>query len=168
MFILTCLINVGPTFIDFGFFSRPYSLIKGPTFIKFWNFCQGLQKFSSLMVFCYINLHIWFMPYAYSRPCVYSFWQIFPERNGRRQRAWKSEVVSKNVVGMTCQIDLSKLDGVCPQFCHPCIFLKNIWGGLPSTSAGTAQKPFILWRFCSVDFNKTHLNIHTRLKTICL
>ena len=38
-------------FINFGFFSRPYSLIKGPTFIKFWNFYQGLQKFSSLMVF---------------------------------------------------------------------------------------------------------------------
>ena len=44
-------INVGPTFINFGFFSRPYSLIKGPTFIKFWNFYQGLQKFSSLMGF---------------------------------------------------------------------------------------------------------------------
>ena len=44
-------INVGPTFINFGFFSRPYSLIKGPTFIKFWNFYQGLQKFSSLMAF---------------------------------------------------------------------------------------------------------------------
>ena len=44
-------INVGPTFINFEFFSRPYSLIKDPTFIKFWNFYQGLQKFSSLMGF---------------------------------------------------------------------------------------------------------------------
>ena len=44
-------INVGPTFIDFGFFSRPYSIIKGPTFIKFWNFYKGLQNFSSLMGF---------------------------------------------------------------------------------------------------------------------
>ena len=44
-------INIGPTFINFGFFSRPYSLIKGPTFIKFWNFYQGLHKFSSLMDF---------------------------------------------------------------------------------------------------------------------
>ena len=44
-------INVGPTFINFGIFSKPYSLIKGPTFIKFWNFYQGLQKFSSLMGF---------------------------------------------------------------------------------------------------------------------
>ena len=44
-------INVGPTFINFGFYSRPYSLIKGPTFIRFWNFYQGLQKFSSLMGF---------------------------------------------------------------------------------------------------------------------
>ena len=44
-------INIGPTFINFGFYSRPYSLIKGPTFIRFWNFYQGLQKFSSLMGF---------------------------------------------------------------------------------------------------------------------
>ena len=36
-------------FIDFFF--RPYSLIKGPTFIKVWNFSQGLQIFSSLMGF---------------------------------------------------------------------------------------------------------------------
>ena len=28
-------INIGPTFINFGGFSRPYSLIKGPTLIKF-------------------------------------------------------------------------------------------------------------------------------------
>ena len=28
-------INVGPTLINFGLFSRPYNLIKGPTFIKF-------------------------------------------------------------------------------------------------------------------------------------
>ena len=64
-------------FINFGFFSRPYSLIKGPTFIKFWNFSQGLQMFSSLLVFCNINLHILFMPYFYSRPYIYSFWHIF-------------------------------------------------------------------------------------------
>ena len=44
-------INVGPTLINFGFFSRPYNLIKGPTFIKFWNFSQGLWIFSSLMGF---------------------------------------------------------------------------------------------------------------------
>ena len=44
-------IDVGPTFINFDFFSRPYSLIKGPTFINFWNFYQALQKFSSLMGF---------------------------------------------------------------------------------------------------------------------
>ena len=28
-------INIGPTFINFGFISRPYSLIKGSTLIKF-------------------------------------------------------------------------------------------------------------------------------------
>ena len=38
-------------FINFGYFSRPYSLIKGPMLIKFWNFYQGLQKFSSSMGF---------------------------------------------------------------------------------------------------------------------
>ena len=35
----------------FWIFSRPYSLIKGPTFIKFWNFCHGIQIFPSLMGF---------------------------------------------------------------------------------------------------------------------
>ena len=30
-------INVGPTFINFGLFSWPYGLIKGPTFIKSWK-----------------------------------------------------------------------------------------------------------------------------------
>jgi hypothetical protein len=30
-------INVAPVFINLGFFSRPYCLIKGPTFIIFWN-----------------------------------------------------------------------------------------------------------------------------------
>ena len=31
----SCGINVGPTFINFGFFSRPFRLIPGPTFIRF-------------------------------------------------------------------------------------------------------------------------------------
>ena len=31
-------IEVGPTVINLAFFSRPYNLIKGPTFINFWNF----------------------------------------------------------------------------------------------------------------------------------
>ena len=44
-------INIGPTLINFGYFSRPYSLIKGLTFIKFWDFSQSLQIFSSLMGF---------------------------------------------------------------------------------------------------------------------
>ena len=44
-------IVLGHTFINFGLFSRPYSLIKGPTFIKFWNFYQGLQNFSNLLGF---------------------------------------------------------------------------------------------------------------------
>ena len=29
---------VGPAFINFGILSWPYGLIKGPTFINFWNF----------------------------------------------------------------------------------------------------------------------------------
>ena len=44
-------INVGPTFINLRLFSRPYSLIKCPTFIKFWNFPQDLSIYSSLMGF---------------------------------------------------------------------------------------------------------------------
>ena len=31
-------IDVDPTVINLAFFSRPYGLIKGPTFINFWNF----------------------------------------------------------------------------------------------------------------------------------
>ena len=63
------------------------------------------------------------------------------------------------MVGITCPIDLSKLDGGhAPQFFHPCIFLKAIGRGLPPSSAGTAQ------RFRFVDFDKKHLNIHTRIK----
>ena len=31
-------IDIGPTFIIFGFFSKPYGLIKGPTFIDLWDF----------------------------------------------------------------------------------------------------------------------------------
>ena len=31
-------INLGPTFITLEFIFKPYSLIKGLTFIKFWNF----------------------------------------------------------------------------------------------------------------------------------
>ena len=42
---------ISSMFSNFGLFPRPYSLIKGPTFIEFWNFYQGLQKFSSLMGF---------------------------------------------------------------------------------------------------------------------
>ena len=44
-------IDVGPTVINLAFFSRPYSLIKGPTFIKFWNFFHGLHIFSCLIGF---------------------------------------------------------------------------------------------------------------------
>ena len=66
-----------------------WSLIKGPRFIKFWNFFHGLEIFSSLMGFCYITLHIFSCPtfiqdptfilfdkfskpYVYSLPYVYS------------------------------------------------------------------------------------------------
>ena len=48
-------INVVPMLINFGYFSRPYSLIKDPTAIKFWNFFHVLQIFSSLMVFLLHN-----------------------------------------------------------------------------------------------------------------
>ena len=44
------VINVGPTFINFGFFSRPYDLINGPTFTDFWNILLALWLFSSLIV----------------------------------------------------------------------------------------------------------------------
>ena len=44
-------IDVGPTFINFGLFARPYRLIKSPTFIKFWKFFRGLHIFLSLMGF---------------------------------------------------------------------------------------------------------------------
>ena len=44
-------IDLGLTFIIFGFFSMTYSLIKGPTFIDFWNFSHGLHIFSSLIGF---------------------------------------------------------------------------------------------------------------------
>ena len=36
-------IDLSPTFINFGFFSRPYGVIKSPMFINYWNFCQALQ-----------------------------------------------------------------------------------------------------------------------------
>jgi hypothetical protein len=38
-------------FINFGIFSRPYSLIKGPTFIKLLEFLPVSLKFSCLMGF---------------------------------------------------------------------------------------------------------------------
>ena len=52
-------INVGPTFINFEFFSRPYSLLKGPTFINFilfkalrnircWKCFHGLHYFCQI------------------------------------------------------------------------------------------------------------------------
>ena len=44
-------VDVGPTFISLEFFSMPYGLIKGPTFIKFWNFFHRLQIFSSFFGF---------------------------------------------------------------------------------------------------------------------
>ena len=40
---------MGPAFINFVFFSRPHNLIRGPTFIKFWNFfpwATDIFKFS--------------------------------------------------------------------------------------------------------------------------
>ena len=60
---LSCLntlysgINVGPTFINFGFFSRPYGLIR--------EYIKVIQ-----VVIYYIG-HVYLMPY------VYSFCQIF-------------------------------------------------------------------------------------------
>ena len=36
-------IDVGPSFINFGFFSKPYGLIKCPTFIDLWDFFYTLQ-----------------------------------------------------------------------------------------------------------------------------
>ena len=58
-------IDVGPTFIDFGFFFRPYGLIKGPMFIIFWIFFPALRMFSS------------FSLKNHSSPYIYSFWQSF-------------------------------------------------------------------------------------------
>ena len=50
-------IDVGPTFINFGFFSRPYSLIR--EYIKV-----------IMMVIYYIG-HVYYRHYVYSLPCVY-------------------------------------------------------------------------------------------------
>ena len=61
----------------FWIFFQAHSLIKGPTFIIFWNFFLGLRIFSSVTGFFNITLHLLCMPYVYSRPFVYSFWQIF-------------------------------------------------------------------------------------------
>ena len=55
----------------------PFSKLYSPIFIKFWYFFHCLQIFSSLMGFCNITLHIFFMPYGHLSPYFYSFWQIF-------------------------------------------------------------------------------------------
>ena len=81
--------DVGPTFINFGFFS----IIKGPMFNDFCNSFQALQTFSSLINFvCVFNvsLHILFCRIFYFivathlelsfyqlRPYIYSYRQIF-------------------------------------------------------------------------------------------
>ena len=74
-----------PYIYYFGFFSRPYSLIKGPTFIIFWNFFLRLWIFSSFMGFFFnITLHLlcaspmftlgplFILLDKFSRPYVYS------------------------------------------------------------------------------------------------
>ena len=53
-------INVGPTFINFGFFSSPHVLIKDPTFIKYQSFFHGLRIFSSFLGVFNTSLHILF------------------------------------------------------------------------------------------------------------
>ena len=45
-------------------------------FIKFWNFVQGLQIFSSFLVL-FIIFGKMSKPYVYSRPYIYSFCQNF-------------------------------------------------------------------------------------------
>ena len=80
-------------FINFVFFFRPYGLIRGPTFIRFWIFFHGLQIFSSFLclfkalrslvlpnypspTFIQGPTFILFVkisrPYVYSLPYVYS------------------------------------------------------------------------------------------------
>ena len=41
---LDSALNVGPTFTNFGFLSRPYGLIRGPTFINFWKIFEKKIK----------------------------------------------------------------------------------------------------------------------------
>ena len=72
-----CIVRIGPTIINFGFFSRPYNLIKGPTFIKFWKTLQNKNKRMTVMPRLMRKSIKLLMPYVYSRPYVYSFWQIF-------------------------------------------------------------------------------------------
>ena len=85
--------DVGPTFINFGFFSRPYFLIKGHMFNDFCNSFRAQQTFSNLINFvCIFNisLHILFCRIFYFivathlelsfyqlRPYIYSFCQFF-------------------------------------------------------------------------------------------
>ena len=52
-------------------------LIKGPTFIEFWNFFYGLWIFQVYSMPMFILGTKFPRPYIYSRPYVYSFWQIF-------------------------------------------------------------------------------------------
>jgi len=56
----------------------PYSLIKGPTFIKFWKILKKKinKRMTAMPRLMQKSIKI-LMPYVYSRPYVYSFWQIF-------------------------------------------------------------------------------------------
>ena len=71
-------INVGPTFIDFVYFSRPYSLIKCPTFIKFWNFPQDLSIYSSLMGFLQHKFSHFVHALRLLKALCLLFWTNFP------------------------------------------------------------------------------------------
>jgi hypothetical protein len=65
-------IIVGPRLINFGFFSRPYSLSKGPTFIEVWKefFPWPTDIFKFDVVFFQHNLAHFVL---FSRPYAYSF-----------------------------------------------------------------------------------------------
>ena len=49
--------NVGPTFINFGFFSMPYGLIKGPTNIYKFDVCF----FNMTLYILFKALHLLFL-----------------------------------------------------------------------------------------------------------
>ena len=71
-------IDVGPRFINFGFFSWPYGLIKSPTFIIFSIFFQALQigNAPKIKFFAVKALHLTFFAKLF-RPYDYFFCQIF-------------------------------------------------------------------------------------------